>query len=225
MVRLSKLPEKIEKITKEKISEIAEKIEKIKNDLLIEESEELSFNSKQKMIFEAFGWTILIGCIYYWFFFFFFKQEYEPLLYTTYFTSILISITLIYRFESLLFNSITCITFYGFINITFGLIIPSTDIISFIVGPILHGLIAAVQLFIIFHKKIPIHEGYLLWGLLFYFIFTSSYDSFQRWNFITGLATLVSDVFTKAYAFWALWLSGLFIHFYKKRQGLLRGVK
>jgi len=177
------------------------------------------------MIFEACGWIILVGCIYYWFFFFLFVHIYEPLLYTTYFTSILIGITFIYRFESLLFNSITCITFYGFINITFGLIFTSTDIFSFIGGPILHALIAAVQLFIIFHKRIPIHEGYLLWGLLFYFIFTSSYDSFQRWNIITGLSALLSDVFTKAYAFYALWLSGLFIHFYKKKQGLLRGVK
>lgn len=208
-----------------KLPEIAEKIENLKKELLIEELEEVSFTKKQKMIIEAFGWTILVGCVYYWIFFFFFLHFYEPLLYTTYFTSILIGITCIYRFESLLFNSITCITFYGFINITFGLIFTSTDIFSFIGGPILHALIAAVQLFIIFHKRIPIHEGYLLWGLLFYFIFMSSYDSFQRWNIITGLATIVSDVFTKAYSFYALWLSGLFIHFYKKRQGLLRGVK
>ncbi len=208
-----------------KLEEIAEKIEKLKKELLIEESEEVCFSKKQGMIFEACGWTILIGCVYYWFFFFFFVHVYEPLLYTTYFTSILIGITCIYRFESLLFNSITCITFYGFINITFGLIFTSTDIFSFISGPILHAIIAAVQLYIIFHKRIPIHEGYLLWGLLFYFIFMSSYDSFQRWNFITGLATLLSDVFTKAYSFYALWLSGLFIHFYKKRYGLLRGVK
>ena len=208
-----------------KLPEIAEKIENLKKELLIEESEEVNFSKKQKMIFEACGWTILVGCVYYWIFFFFFLHFYEPLLYTTYFTSILIGITCIYRFESLLFNSITCITFYGFINITFGLIFTSTDILNFIGGPILHALIAAVQLFIIFHKRIPIHEGYLLWGLLFYFIFMSSYDSFQRWNIITGLATIVSDVFTKAYSFYALWLSGLFIHFYKKRQGLLRGVK
>ncbi|MHA1669948.1 MAG: hypothetical protein ACTSV5_05145 [Promethearchaeota archaeon] len=208
-----------------KLPEITEKIEKLKKELLIEEFEEVNFSKKQKMIFEACGWTIFISCVYYWIFFFFFVHYYEPLLYTTYFTSILIGITFIYRFESLLFNSITCITFYGFINITIGLIFTTTDILSFITGPILHAFIAAVQLFIIFHKKIPINEGYLLWGLLFYFIFMGSYDSFQRWNFITGLATLVSDVFTKAYAFYALWLSGLFVHFYKKKQGLLRGIK
>jgi len=208
-----------------KIPEITEKIEKLKNELLIEECEEVEFSKKQKMIFEAFGWTIFVGCIYYWFFFFVIIHYYEPLLYTTYFTLILIGITCIYRFESLLFNSITCITFYGFINITIGLIFTSTDTFSFIAGPILHAFIATVQLFIIFNKKIPIHEGYLLWGLLFYFIFTSSYDSFQRWNVITGLETILSNEFTKSYAFYALWLSGLFIHFYKKRQGLLRGVK
>lgn len=208
-----------------KLPEIVEKIEKLKKELLIKESEEVSFSKKQKMIFEACGWIILVGCVYYWIFFFFFVHYYEPLLYTTYFTTILIGITCIYRFESLLFNSITCITFYGFINITFGLIFTSTDIFSFIGGPIIHAIIAAVQLFIIFHKKIPIHEGYLIWGLLFYFTFVSSYDSFQRWNIITGLSTLLSDVFTKAYAFYALWLSGVFIHFYKKRHGLLRGVR
>ena len=208
-----------------KIPEIVEKIEKLKKELLIEESEEVQFNKKQKMIFEGFGWTILVGCIYYWFFSFVIIQEYETLLYTTYFTSILIGITCIYRFESLLFNSLTCITFYGFINITIGLIFTSTDIPNLITGPIFHAFIAFVQLFIIFHKKIPIHEGYLLWGLLFYFVFMSSYDSFQRWNIITGLETVLSDVFTKAYSFYALWLSGLFIHFYKKRNGLLRGVK
>jgi len=212
VVKLSKLPE------------IAEKIEDLKKELLIEELEEINFSRRQKLIFETCGWAILAGCVYYWIFFFFFLHYYEPLLYTTYFTSILIGVTFIYRFESLLFNSITCITFYGFINVTIGLLFTTTDILGFITAPLLHALIAAVQLFIIFNKKIPIHEGYLLWGLLFYFIFTSSYDSFQRWNIITGLATLVSDVFTKAYAFYALWLSGLFIHFYKKRQGLLRGL-
>ena len=70
-MKLSKLPEKIEKIRKEKLPEIAEKIEKIKKELLIEESEEVGFNKKQKLIFEACGWTILVGCVYYWLFFFF----------------------------------------------------------------------------------------------------------------------------------------------------------
>jgi hypothetical protein len=208
-----------------KLPEIAEKIEKIKKELLIEEAEEVCFNKKQKLIFETCGWIILAICIYYWIFFFIIVHVYEPLLYTTYFTSILIGVTCVYRFESLLFNTLTCITFYGFINITLGLILTSTDFFSFIVGPVMHALIAAVQLYIIFNKKIPIHEGYLLWSLLFYFIFMSSYDSFQRWNSITGLETIISDVFTKAYSFYALWLSGLFIHFYKKKQGMLRGVK
>jgi hypothetical protein len=207
------------------LEEIAEKIEKLKKELLIEELEEVSFTRKQKMIFEATGWVILVGCVYYWIFFFFFLHYYEPLLYTTYFTSILIGITLIYRFGSLLFNSLTCITFYGFINITIGLFFTSTDFLGIITGPIYHSLIAVIQLYMIFNRKIPIHEGYLLWGLLFYFIFMSSYDDFQRWNTITGWDALVSNVFTKAYSFYALWISGLFIHFYKKKYGLLRGIR
>ena len=65
------------------------------------------------------GIIILSLCIWYWIWFFFIVQIYEALTFTTYITIILISITCINKFESPLFNSLTCITAYGFFLISF----------------------------------------------------------------------------------------------------------
>jgi len=198
---------------------LKEKIEKILEEIEIKRVKVPSFNKLEGRIIEILGWIIFIGCLYYWIFFFFIVRFYEPLLYTTYFTLILIGFTCIFKFESTLFNTLTCITAYGFINITFGLFFTVTDVLNLISGPLLHAFIAGIQLFIIFHRKIYIQKSYLMWGLLFYFIFMSSYDSFHRWNLITGLEHIISDVFTKAYSFYALWISGILIYFYKNRYG------
>ena len=74
------------------------------------------------------GLTLLGACIWYWIFFFFIVQDFEPLVYTTYITLILISLTLINKFESVLLNSITCISVYGFITITIGLAFVVKDV-------------------------------------------------------------------------------------------------
>ena len=203
------------------LENIKEKIEKVIDEIKIERVEISSFNKLEKRIINIIGWIIFIGCLYYWIFFFFIVRIYGPLLYTTYFTTILIGFTCIFKFESTLFNTLTCITVYGFINITIGLSFNVTDILNLISGPLLHGFIVGVQLFIIFHRKIYIQRGYLMWGLLFYFIFMSSYDSFSRWNLITGLENIFSAEFTKAYSFYALWISGIVIYHYKNRFGLV----
>jgi len=203
------------------IENLKDKIEKIIDEVDIKKVEVPSFNKIEKKIIASLGWIIFIGCVYYWIHFFFIVRFYEPLLYTTYFTMIMIGFTCIFKFESPFFNTLTCITVYGFLNITIGLFFTVTDVLVLITGPLLHGFIAAVQLFIILHRKIYIHRGYLLWGLLFYFIFMSSYDSFHRWNIITGFETIVSDAFTKAYSFYALWISGIVIYYYKYRYGLV----
>jgi hypothetical protein len=203
------------------LEHLKDKIEKVIDEIEIKKVEIPSFNKLEKRIIWILGWVIFIACLYYWIFFFFIARFYEPLLYTTYFTLILISFTCIFKFESPLFNTLTCITVYGFINITVGLFFEVTDILNLISGGLLHAFIAGVQLFIIFHPKIYIQRGYLMWGLLFYFIFMSSYDSFHRWNLITGLENVISDTFTKAYSFYALWISGIVIYFYKNRHGLV----
>ena len=203
------------------LENIKEIIEKVIDEIKIKRVEIPSFNKLEKRIIGIIGWIIFIACLYYWIFFFFIVRIYEPLLYTTYFTKILIGFTCIFKFESTLFNTLTCITVYGFINITIGLSFTVTDILNLISGPLLHGFIAGVQLFIVLHRKIYIQRGYLMWGLLFYFIFMSSYDSFHRWNLITGLGHIFSDVFTKAYSFYALWISGIVIYHYKNRLGLI----
>lgn len=176
---------------------------------------------KEKRIIEIIGYIILAGCIYYWIHFFFIVSEYEALLYTTYFTLLLISMTCIYKFESTFLNTITSLTAYGFLNISIGFISTTVDFLSLIVGPILHGAICVFQIFIIFHHKIPISKKYILWGILFYSVFTVSYDDINRWNYITGLAPIISPSFTQVYSFYTLLLSAVGIYFYKKKYGIL----
>ncbi|MHA1411473.1 MAG: hypothetical protein ACTSUL_03955 [Promethearchaeota archaeon] len=172
-------------------------------------------------IFKIIGWSIISFCIYYWIYFFIIVKIFEPLLYTTYITSILIGLTLITGLKSTFFNSFTSITFYGFLNVTLFMIPLVDDIFSLIVGPVLHGAIAGFQLFLILHKKAPICTRFLLIGMLFYLTFMSSYDSFHRFNIITGLERLVPTSFTVAYSFYALIFSVVAIYFYKKKYGII----
>ncbi|TFG16164.1 MAG: hypothetical protein EU531_07320 [Promethearchaeota archaeon] len=95
------------------------------------------------------------------------------------------------------------------------------DIFSLIVGPILHLAIGIFQLFVILHKKIPISKRNLLWSFLLFLIFTSSYDSFQRWDIITGLYEVVPTSFTEVYSFYMLIFSVVGIYLYKKKYGIL----
>jgi len=181
----------------------------------------VEINEKILLIFSIIGWIIFSGCIYYWIHFFFIVREYEPLVYTTYLSLILIGLTCIFKFESVLLNTISCITFYGFINISIFMISEVVDIFSLIVGPILHLSIAVFQLFIILHQKIPISKRHLLWSFLFYLIIMSSYDSFQRWDVITGLYDIVPSSFTEVYSFYLLIFSIIGIYLYKKKYGIL----
>jgi len=181
----------------------------------------VDINEKIKLGFSIIGWIIIIGCFYYWIHFFIIVRQYEPLVYTTYLTLILIGLTCIFRFESVLLNSISCITFYGFLNIAIFMISQVVDIFSLIVGPILHLLMGIFQLFIILHKKIPISKRHLFWSFLLFLIFMSSYDSFQRWDIITGLYDVVPTSFTEVYSFYMLIFSVVGIYLYKKKYGIL----
>ncbi|MFX1355886.1 MAG: hypothetical protein ACFFA8_01255 [Promethearchaeota archaeon] len=198
-----------------KKAEILTKIQKYTHSVLVK------FEKREKRIFKITGWIILIACIIYWVFFFFIARQYEPLLYTTYITTILIALTCINEFKSTFLNSITGLTMYGFLNITIAMIPLVKNIVEAFVGPVLHGAIVVFQLYLILHRKIPICRRFLIWGVLFYFIFMSSYDSFHRWDIITGLEHVVPTAFTMAYAFYALLFSAVLIYFYKKRYGII----
>lgn len=209
----------------EKIRDFFNRFYKLKEihygDIILKKRVKVDVKEKLKLFFFIIGWIIFIGCIYYWIHFFFIVREYEPLLYTTYLSLILISITCIFKFESLFLNTVSCINFYGFINISIFMISEVNDIFSLIVGPFLHFAIGAFQLFVVLHRKIPVSKRYLTWSFLFYLIFMSSYDSFQRWDVITGLYDVVPSSFTMAYSFYMLIFSVLGIYLYKRRYGVL----
>ena len=190
-------------------------------DIILKKRVKVDIQEKLRLFFFITGWITFIGCIYYWIHFFFIVRQYDALLYTTYLSLILISLTCIFKFESLFLNTFSCITFYGFINITISMIPVVYDIFSFIVGPILHLAIGVFQLFIVLDRKIPVSKRYLIWSFMFYLIFMSSYDSFQRWDVITGLYDVVPSSFTMAYSFYMLIFSVLGIYYYKRRYGVL----
>lgn len=188
------------------------------------------FDERIKKIIQILGWLMFFACIGYWIAFMFIIQEFEAVLHTTYFTTILISFTCILKLESVFLNTISSISFYGFLTVTISLIPQSfdkflnatPDSIAFLfVGPIYHASLAGFQVFLVFHTKIPMSKKYLLWGILFYLAFMASYDDYQRINIITGLEQLVTSDFTKAYSFYALVITSVGIYFYKKRFGIL----
>ncbi|MFX0178746.1 MAG: hypothetical protein ACFE78_01075 [Candidatus Hodarchaeota archaeon] len=178
------------------------------------------YDERIKRIIQILGWVMFFVCEF-WGILMFAMQLYSYVLHTTFFTTILISFTCILKLESIFLNTISSISFYGFLNVTIALI-PVTDSIAFFfVGPVYHGLIAGFQIFLVFHPKIPMSKRYLLWGVLFYLAFMASYDDYQRINIITGLEQLITTDFTKAYAFYALIITSAGIYFYKKRFGIL----
>lgn len=206
----------------EESSEAKKIIKKIKSYFKKKERFKIDlFDERIRNLIQICGLIIFTGCVVYWVYIMFFTPNYGALLYTTYFTIILISFTCILKLESVFLNTITCLTFYGFLNITIALITNTVDFLSAIVGPILHGAIAIFQLFLVFHPKVPISKKYLLWGVLFFFIFMATYDDYHRFNVITGLEEVVPTAFTKAYSFYALLFSSIGIYLYKKRFGII----
>jgi hypothetical protein len=97
----------------------------------------------------------------------------------------------------------------------------SNDFFSILVGPILHGAMGIFQLYIILHPRIAVSKRYLIWGFLFYLLFLSSYDTYQRINIITGQADVISELMTMVHSFYTLSLSLIGIYLYKKRFGIL----
>lgn len=168
------------------------------------------------------GGIILLGiCIWYWIWFFFIVQQLEPLTYSVYITMILVALTLINKFESVLLNSITSITVYGFIMISIGSIRVVRDVYSLFTGPILYGLVATFQLFLVFHRKIAVSKRYMFWGFLFYLLFISSFESFTHLNVIIGTEEIFPELVTAVLSFYILGITLIVIYFYKKKFGIL----
>ena len=167
------------------------------------------------------GLALLCACIFYWIYFFFIVRDIEPLIYTTYITLILISLTCINKFESVLLNSITCISVYGFITITIGLAFVVKDAGTLIGGPILHGIMAGFQLYLVLHRKIALSKRYLFLGFLFYLIYLSSIDRIARLIIETQTETVITELMTSVFSFYTLALTCIFIYFYKKKFGIL----
>jgi hypothetical protein len=167
------------------------------------------------------GIALLAICIWYWIWFFFIVQRLEPLTYSVYITIILIALTLINKFESVLLNSITSITVYGFLVISIGSIRIAKDLYSFFTGPILYGLVAGFQLFLVFHRKIAVSKRYMFWGFLFYLLFISSFESFSHLNVIIGTEEVFPELVTAVLSFYILGITFIVIYFYKKKYGIL----
>lgn len=188
-------------------------------------------NSKQKVIeqcefsvaVQIGGLIILVFCAWYWIWFFFILQEIEPLTYSAYITLILLSLTMINKFESVFLNSITGITVYGFVFLTIGsLFVSHSGLISILIGPFLYGLIAIFQLLLVFHPKIPVSKRYMIWGFLFYLLFLSSFETFTHVNVVIGASQRgLSELAIAVLMFYILTLSYVFIYFYKKKFGVL----
>ncbi|MFX1394802.1 MAG: hypothetical protein ACFFAH_14675 [Promethearchaeota archaeon] len=167
------------------------------------------------------GWIILFCCVWYWIWYFFVVKDFEPLIYTTYITLILISLTCINKFESVLLNSVTCISAYGFITVSIWLAFVVKDFGTLLGGPILHGAMAAFQLYLVFHKKIALSKRYLFFGFLFYLIFMNSIDQIARLIIETNSEALFTDLMTAVFSFYILSVTCFGIYFYKKKYGIL----
>ncbi|MBD3255053.1 MAG: hypothetical protein GF383_08160 [Candidatus Lokiarchaeota archaeon] len=221
--------EELQLIAEFAIDKIAQKIEQEDPQSAIMNNYFKMFEPKKKVIeqkefsigISVAGWIILSLCAWYWIFFFFIMKDFEPLTYTTYITLILISLTLINRFESTLLNSITSISVYGFFTITLWLIPVSSDFWGWMTGPILHGAMAGFQMYLVFHRKIAVSKRYIIWGFLFYIIFLSSYDTFARLNIITDTQNIFPELMTAVFSFYTLGLTSIMLYFYKKKFGIL----
>lgn len=170
---------------------------------------------------KIFGYILLGLCIGYWIYNFFIIGDIVSLTHTTYLTLILISLTCINKFESVLLNSFTSISSIGFLLISIFLINSTKDIYTALGGPILHGLMAAFQLYLVINKKIPVSKRYLIIGYLFYIFFLSSYDNFGRLIDITQTGTMFTELMVLVQAFYLFSLSTILIYFIKKKYGML----
>ena len=168
-----------------------------------------------------FGYFLLISCVVYWIYFFFVVQDIVPLTHTTYLTLILISLTFINKFESVLLNSFTAISFVGFLIITIFLIPVSRDVYSFLGGVILHGAMAGFQFYLVLNKRIVISKRYLIIGYMFYIFFLSSYDNFGRLIAITETGNVFTELMVLVNTFYIFSLSAIGIYLFKKKFGML----
>ncbi len=170
---------------------------------------------------KVFGYILLGFCVGYWIYFFFIVHDYVPLTHTTYLTLILISLTCINKFESALLNSFVSVSSVGFLLISLFLINSSKDIYLWIGGPILHGIMAAFQLYIVFNKRIYISKRFLLIGFLFYIIFLSNYDNYSRLIEITDMGAIFTELSVVVQVFYIFILTAIFTYFYKKHFKIL----
>jgi len=169
----------------------------------------------------VFGVGLLGLCVVYWIYFFFIARDYVPLTHTTYLTLILISLTCINKFESALLNSFVSVSSIGFMLISLILINTSKDIYSWIGGPILHGVMASFQIYIVLNKKVYTSKRYLLIGFLFYIIFLSNYDNYSRLIEITNMGDFYTELSAAVNIFYIFILTAIFTYFYKKRCKVL----
>ena len=218
--------EEIELITEKVMDKITEKLK-----LLTPSSEKYLeiLEPKTKVIeqyefsvgVKIFGYILLGLCIGYWIYNFFIIGDIVSLTHTTYLTLILISLTCINRFESVLLNSVTSISSIGFLLISIFLINSTKDIYTALGGPILHGLMAAFQLYLVINKKIPVSKRYLIIGYLFYIFFLSSYDNFGRLIEITETSSVFTELMVLVQTFYLFSLSTIVIYYIKKKYGML----
>ena len=172
-------------------------------------------------VVQVIGWTLFSFCVYRWIMYFFIYEYYRSLTHTTYLTLILISLTCINKFESILLNSAVSMSFLLFIIVSVLFVSLASDVPTFIEGVVLHGVIAAFQIYIVLNKKIAISKKYLLWGFLLYLIFISSYDSFARIIAAVEMSEDTSIIKMIVQVFYVLSISTILVYFYKKKFGIL----
>lgn len=221
--------EEIELITEKVMDKITEKLELL--GLSSENAEKyLEIPGPKRKVIEQyefsvgvkiFGYILLSLCIGYWIYNYFIVGDIVSLTHTTYLTLILISFTCINRFESVLLNSFTSISSIGFLLISIFLINSTKDIYTALGGPILHGLMAAFQLYLVINKKIPVSKRYLVIGYLFYIFFLSSYDNFGRLIEITETGSIFTELMVLVQTFYLFSLSTIAIYYIKKKYGML----
>jgi len=178
-------------------------------------------NKIYEMIIQVIGWALFSFCVYRWILFFFIYEYYRSLTHTTFLTLILISLTCINKFESTLLNSAVSMSFLLFIIVSVLFVPLATDASTFIEGVVLHGAIAAFQIYVVLNKKIAISKKYLLWSFLLYLIFISSYDSFARIIAAVEMNEDTSIIKMIVQVFYVLSISAILVYFYKKKFGIL----
>lgn len=172
-------------------------------------------------IVQIIGWALFFFCVYRWILYYFIYEYYMPLTHTTFLTLILISLTCINKFESVLLNSAASMSFLLFIVVSILFIQLTTDMFSFIEGVVLHSAIAVFQIYLVINKKIPISKKYLLWSFLLYLIFISSYDSFARIIAAIEMNEEIPTIKMTVQVFYVLGISTIIVYFFKKKFGII----